>query len=105
LYSSNNIPNGETHEEVAARLQQFVGNYVQWSNGMGIIAVHLISGMNYLKNLLTDGRILSQPYQHYPNLSVVRLELDPLNYMRYTETGRYGPPNNNEISVPVVTHI
>ncbi len=101
LYLSNNIPNGERHESVTARLGQFVRDDIQQLEGVGIIAAHLISGMNYLKNLLTDGNILGDPprdYQHFPNLSVVRLSFDPQRYMRYTETGQYGPPNSNGIT-------
>ncbi len=104
LYSSNDIPNGERSEDVAKRLERFVRNYIQQLDGVGIVSAHLISGMNYLKNLLTDGNMLgspARPYQHYPNLSVVRLERDPQNFMRYIETGSYGPPNNNKI-LPLV---
>lgn len=105
LYSSNNIPKGETHNAVGERLNNFVGEYIQELKGTGIVVTHLISGMNYLKNLLTDGNILGsppRPYQNYPNLSVVRLELDPLNYMRYRETGQYGPLINKGITATVV---
>lgn len=102
LYLRNDIPNGETHEALTARLQKVVSDYIQQLTGIGILAVHEISGMNCLKNLLTDGNILGnppRPYQHFLNLSVVRLEPDPASFMRYKETGRYGPQNHSEANV------
>jgi len=105
LYLSNSIPNGERHEAVKARLEQFLTEYVYRPNvnGIGIIAAHLISGMNYLRNMLTDGDMLARDYRNYPNLSVVRLSLDRNNFMRYVETGRYGPPNDNQANAPTIS--
>lgn len=92
LYLSNNVPNGERHEIVKSRLEQFVRDYIHQLHGIGIISAHSISGMNYLNNILINGDMLSQPYQHYPNLSVVSLSLDPQNLPRYMETRYYGAP-------------
>ena len=106
LYLSNDVPSGERHEDVAERLRRVFQEYVQRLNGTGIFALHLISGMNHFRNLLTDGNILGdpqRPYEHYPNLSVVRLELDPQRYMRYRVTQTYGPPNHhNTVTIPLI---
>lgn len=95
LYLSNDVPNGERHEDVKARLGKFVLDYVQQLDGVGIVVSDLISGMNNLKNLLTDGNILSQPYKHFSNLSVIGLSRDRQQFLRYTETINYGLPSRN----------
>ena len=92
LYLSKNIPNGETHEAVTARLERFVRDYIQRLQGIGIVVNPLISGTNYLGNLLIHGNILGnpsaqpfpQPFQYCPNLSVVILE-PATSFMRYRE--------------------
>lgn len=98
LYALNNIPRGEKHENLGERLQEFLIE-LQRLKGIVFVVGHGISGMNNLKNLMTDGNILGappQPYQHFPNLSVVRLESDGASYARYIVTGRYGPPQNDK---------
>lgn len=95
LYALNNIPEGEKHEELGERLQEVLIEF-QRLKGVVIVVVHGISGNNNLKNLMTDGNILGvpyQPYKHFDNLSVVRLESGE-SYARYIPTGNYGPPPN-----------
>lgn len=97
LYALDNIPGAEKHEEVGTRLPEALSQ-IQSLKGVVIVVGHGIS-MNYLKNLMTEGNILgdpSRPYQHFPNLSVVRLERERgiENHARYIVTGTYGPPNN-----------
>lgn len=113
LYFLNNIPGGENHEEAERRAGEALKR-VQSLQGVVIVVSHGIFGLNYLKNFMTDGYILgkgaSQPYQHFPNLSVVRLERE--RYKReerfpqklfgtwreplYIATGPYGPPQNGQ---------
>lgn len=111
LYALNNIPGGENHEEAERRAEEALKR-VQGLQGVVIIVSHGIFGLNYLKNFMTDDHILgrdaSQSYQHFPNLSVVRLERE--KYRKedrfpqrlfatwreplYIATGPYGPPQN-----------
>lgn len=95
LYALNNIPEGEKHEDLGERLQEVLFE-LQKLKGVVILVGHGVSGNNNLKNLMTDGNILGvpyRPYQHFDNLSVVRLESGE-SYARYIPTGNYGPPPN-----------
>jgi len=92
LYLSDEIPGGEPHEGITERLTEVNLDYVVQNYGIGIFVVSQTSGMNHFHNLLTHGNILALPYRHKPNLSVVRMELDAQNSMRYVVTKEYGPP-------------
>ena len=76
LYDLDEIDGGENHYIAGRRADQALKR-IQTLEGLVVVVGHGIFGL-YLKNLMTDGNILgknpSQSYQHFPNLSVVRLE-------------------------------
>ena len=111
LYSLDEIPGGENHEASGRRAEQALKK-IQALDGIVVVVGHGIFELNYLKNKMTDGNILGEnppaPYQHFSNLSVVRLErpkfkkedrfpqkLFAVREPLYGVTGKYGPPNGN----------
>ena len=73
LYKADYHPNGETLQEVEARLRRFIAGRLSEYQGMGIIVGHLLTGLNYLRNLLVHQDMLGEEYQVYNNLAVLTL--------------------------------
>lgn len=96
LYSLDNVPGQTKQGDVTKKLEQYIREHVEEHEGIGILVVHSITGMNYLVNLLMDGNILGnpqKPFKMYPNLGAVVLERDEGNRGRYIQTRTYLPPN------------
>ena len=73
LFRADHHPNGETLDEVESRLRRFITGHLAGYQGMGIIVGHLLTGLNYLRNLLVHQDMLGEEYRVYNNLAVLTL--------------------------------
>ncbi len=73
LYRADHHSNGETLQDVEARLRRFIGGHMARHQGMGIVVGHLLTGLNYLRNLLVHQDMLADEYRVYHNLAVLTL--------------------------------
>ena len=80
LFQADDVPNGESLQDVQNRLNHFIADYLPRHNGTGIVVSHLLFGMNYLTNSLTGQGILAGGYTAFSNLSIARLVLEARNY-------------------------
>ena len=74
LFETGDVPGGESVDDVEKRLNRWVANHMDRYQGTALVVCHLVTGMNYLRNLLVHSNPTGNGYREFKNLEAVRLE-------------------------------
>ena len=95
LYELDDILGQVPKSEMGEKLERVVGEFER-TDGVVIAVGHLVSGLNYLVNLMTTGDIMGnprQPFLDYPNLHAIVLDRGTSG--KYIKTKSYDPSLNS----------